>query len=49
VIPDLPSKLRTEGTTFHHDLTWPKGSTWVITSADDHWTDATYLPAIKEH
>jgi len=49
VIPDLLSRLRTNGIVFHHDLTWPKGSVWALTSNGAHWTDADYLhlPAAK--
>lgn len=48
VIPDLLLDLKANGTTFHHDLTWPKGSVWVLTSKGTRWTDASYLPAGKE-
>ena len=45
VIPDLLSELRIEGTTFHHQLTWPKASTWVLGGNGHHWTDAHHVPA----
>lgn len=45
VIPDLLSELRILGTTFHHTLTWPKASTWVLVSSNGHhWTDAHFVP-----
>jgi len=44
VIPDLLSELRILGTSFHHALTWPKASTWVLTSNGTHWTDAHFVP-----
>jgi broad specificity phosphatase PhoE len=49
VIPELLSRLRINGIVFHHDLTWPKGSVWALTSNGAHWTDADYLhlPATK--
>jgi 8-oxo-dGTP diphosphatase len=47
VIPDLLSELRVNGTSFHHTLTWPKGSIWVLTGNGDHWTDAEHIPAPK--
>ncbi|HEV7760884.1 MAG TPA: phosphoglycerate mutase family protein [Acidimicrobiales bacterium] len=45
VIPDLLSELRIRGTTFHHDLTWPKGSVWMLSSDGTAWTDADLLTA----
>jgi 8-oxo-dGTP diphosphatase len=47
VIPDLLSLLRSNGITFHDDLTWPKGSAWVLAGNGSHWTDAHHLPAPK--
>lgn len=47
VIPDLLSELRIEGTTFHHTLTWPKGSVWVLTGNNGHWSDAHHIPSPK--
>jgi broad specificity phosphatase PhoE len=44
VIPDLLSELKVRGTAFHHDLTWPKGSTWVLSGNGTAWTDAEFLP-----
>jgi 8-oxo-dGTP diphosphatase len=44
VIPDLLSELRILGVTFHHDLTWPKGSTWELGGDAGAWTDARYVP-----
>jgi len=45
VIPDLLSELKVRGTQFHHDLTWPKGSAWVLSRKGTAWTDADFLPA----
>jgi 8-oxo-dGTP diphosphatase len=45
VIPDLLSELRVRGARFHHDLTWPKGSAWVLSREGVAWTDADFLPA----
>jgi 8-oxo-dGTP diphosphatase len=45
VIPDLLSELKIRGTTFHHDLTWPKGSVWMLANDGTVWTDAHFLPA----
>lgn len=49
VIPDLLSELRVRGIAFHHDLTWPKASAWVLTGVaagrSRTWTDAHFLPA----
>ena len=47
VIPDLLSELRIDGITFHHRLTWPKGSIWVLEGNGRHWTDARHIPATK--
>jgi 8-oxo-dGTP diphosphatase len=47
VIPDLLSELRIDGTTFHHALTWPKGSIWVLEGNGRHWTDADHIPTLK--
>ena len=47
VIPDLLSELRVNGTSFHHTLTWPKGSIWVLTGTGHGWTDAEHIPAPK--
>ena len=51
VIPDLLSELRVRGIAFHHDLTWPKGSAWVLTGVaagrSRTWTDAHFLPAAQ--
>jgi phosphohistidine phosphatase SixA len=47
VIPDLLSELRVNGTNFHHTLTWPKGSIWVLTGKGQHWTDADHIPVPK--
>ena len=47
VIPDLLSELRGLGTSFHDDLTWPKGSTWVLSGNGRHWTDARHVPTPK--
>jgi broad specificity phosphatase PhoE len=47
VIPELLWKLKANGTTFHHELTWPKGSVWVLDGDPAHWTDAHFLPASK--
>jgi broad specificity phosphatase PhoE len=44
VIPDLLSELRILGTTFHHTLTWPKASTWVLVGNGVHWSDAHFVP-----
>jgi 8-oxo-dGTP diphosphatase len=44
VIPDLLSELKVAGTTFHHDLTWPKGSVWVLSGNGTWWTEADFLP-----
>jgi 8-oxo-dGTP diphosphatase len=44
VIPDLLSELRILGTAFHHTLTWPKASTWVLVGNGRHWTDAHFVP-----
>jgi 8-oxo-dGTP diphosphatase len=44
VIPDLLSELKVQGITFHHDLTWPKGSAWVLSGSRKAWTDAEFLP-----
>jgi broad specificity phosphatase PhoE len=48
VVPELLWKLKADGTTFHHDLTWPKGSVWVVTGDGARWSDAHYLPIPKE-
>ncbi|HEY8543880.1 MAG TPA: phosphoglycerate mutase family protein [Acidimicrobiales bacterium] len=45
VIPDLLSELRGLGITFHHEPTWPKGSTWVLSGDGTGWTDAHHIPA----
>jgi 8-oxo-dGTP diphosphatase len=45
VIPDLLSELKVGGTVFHHDLTWPKASTWVLSGSGKAWTDAEFVPA----
>lgn len=45
VIPDLLSELKIRGIVFHQDLTWPKGSTWVL-SGDTAWTDARFVPGL---
>jgi broad specificity phosphatase PhoE len=45
VIPDLLSELRIAGTTFRHDLTWPKASVWVVSSNGSRWKEADFLPA----
>jgi len=47
VIPDLLSELRINGTTFHHTLTWPKGSVWVLSGEGGHWSDARHIPTPK--
>lgn len=47
VIPDLLSELRVNGTNFHHTLTWPKGSTWVLRGNGGQWTDADFVPTPK--
>lgn len=47
VIPDLLSELRVNGTSFHHTLTWPKGSIWVLTGSGHGWTDADHVPGPK--
>jgi broad specificity phosphatase PhoE len=44
VIPDLLSELKIAGTRFHHELTWPKASTWVLSGNGTLWTDARFLP-----
>jgi 8-oxo-dGTP diphosphatase len=44
VIPDLLSELKVRGTVFHHELTWPKGSAWVLSGNGTAWTDADFLP-----
>jgi 8-oxo-dGTP diphosphatase len=44
VIPDLLSELKAAGTRFHHELTWPKASTWELSGDGSSWTDARYLP-----
>jgi 8-oxo-dGTP diphosphatase len=45
VIPDLLSELRIRGIAFHHDLTWPKGSAWILSGNGTSWTDADFVPA----
>lgn len=45
VIPDLLSELKVRGTLFHHDLTWPKGSAWVLSRNGSTWTDADFVPS----
>lgn len=45
VIPDLLSELRIRGIAFHHDLTWPKASAWVLSGEGTTWTDAHFVPA----
>lgn len=45
VIPDLLSELKVRGTVFHHDLTWPKGSAWILSRDGSTWTDADFVPA----
>jgi 8-oxo-dGTP diphosphatase len=45
VIPDLLSELKVQGTQFHHDLTWPKASAWVLSRKGRAWTDADFVPA----
>jgi broad specificity phosphatase PhoE len=47
VIPELLWKLKANGTVFHDELTWPKGSVWVLDGDAAHWTDAHFLPASK--
>ncbi|MGH9213357.1 MAG: SixA phosphatase family protein [Acidimicrobiales bacterium] len=46
VIPDLLWELRGSGTAFHHPLTWPKGSVWLLTGNGTHWSDARYVPVV---
>ena len=43
VIPDLLTDLKVGGTTFHDPLTWPKGSTWVVSHDGKRWADARYV------
>lgn len=45
VIPDLLSELKIRGVAFHHDLTWPKGSAWVLSGNGTTWTDARFVPS----
>lgn len=45
VIPDLLSELKIRGVAFHHDLTWPKGSAWVLSGNGATWTDARFVPS----
>jgi 8-oxo-dGTP diphosphatase len=47
VIPDLLSELKVGGTTFRHDLTWPKGSVWVLSGNGSRWKEADFLPTPK--
>jgi 8-oxo-dGTP diphosphatase len=44
VIPEMLHRLRCDGTRFKEPVTWPKGSTWVLTGDGDHWTKARYVP-----
>jgi broad specificity phosphatase PhoE len=48
VIPDLLWRLKNDGATFHHDLTWPKGSIWIVDGNGSQWTDATFVPIPKD-
>jgi broad specificity phosphatase PhoE len=48
VIPELLWKLKANGTAFHHEITWPKGSVWVVSSNGDRWAEAHYLAVPKE-
>ena len=44
VIPEMLHHLRCDGTRFREPLTWPKGSTWVLTGDGRQWTKARYVP-----
>jgi 8-oxo-dGTP diphosphatase len=43
VIPDLLAELKAAGTRFHHELTWPKASTWELSGNSSFWSDARLL------
>lgn len=48
VIPDLLWHLKNRGTSFRHELTWPKGSVWVVAGNGTRWTEASFLPTPKD-
>jgi phosphohistidine phosphatase SixA len=44
VIEQVLNRLVADGLTFDQPLQWPKGSTWLMDSANGRFTHARYLP-----